>query len=140
MPDPLKNTDVRWRQRFENFRKALTQLSSAAALTKQRDLTKLEQQGLIQAFEFSHELAWNTVKDFLESRGASNIFGSKDATREAFAAGLKAWVVALDRDHCVIDDLADGRLFGAVLEIAPTRRWRDPEDIFSAILIGIFRI
>src|SRR5438034_9568400 len=67
MPDPLKNTDVRWRQRFENFRKALTQLSSAAALTKQRDLTKLEQQGLIQAFEFSHELAWNTVKDFLES-------------------------------------------------------------------------
>ena len=88
MPDPLKNADVRWRQRFENFKKALTQLSSAAALTKQRDLTKLEQQGLIQAFEFSHELAWNTVKDFLESRGASNIFGSKDATREAFAAGL----------------------------------------------------
>src|SRR5213083_1008381 len=69
MPDPLKNTDVRWRQRFENFRKALTQLSSAAALTKQRDLTKLEQQGLIQAFEFTHELARKTLKDFLESRG-----------------------------------------------------------------------
>jgi hypothetical protein len=69
MPDPFKNTDVRWRQRFENFRKALTQLSSAAALTKQRELTKLEQQGLIQAFEFTHELALNTLKDFLESRG-----------------------------------------------------------------------
>src|SRR5260370_7647509 len=88
MPDSLKNTDVRWRQRFENFRKALTQLSSAGALTKQRDLTKLEQQGLIQAFEFTHELAWNTLKDFLESRGRSNLFGSKDATREGFAAGL----------------------------------------------------
>src|SRR6266566_5795393 len=88
MPDPLKNTDVRWRQRFENFRKVLTQLSSAAALTKQRDLTKLEQQGLIQAFEFTHELAWNTLKDFLESRGTSNIYGSKDATREGFAKGL----------------------------------------------------
>ena len=69
MPDPLKNKDIRWRQRFENFRKAFAQLSSAAALTQQRDLTDLEQQGLIQAFEFTHELAWNTLKDFLESRG-----------------------------------------------------------------------
>src|SRR5438067_2402044 len=90
MPDPLKNTDVRWRQRFENFRKAFTQLSSAAALTKQRDFTKLEQQGLIQAFEFTHELAWNTLKDFLESRGTAKIYGSKDATREAFSNGLIA--------------------------------------------------
>ena len=100
MPDPLKDKDVRWRQRFENFRKALTQLSSAAALTKQRDLTKLEQQGLIQAFEFTHELAWNTLKDFLESRGALNIFASKDATREAFAAGLidngDAWMQMIE--------------------------------------------
>src|SRR6478672_4874921 len=100
MPDPFKNTDVRWRQRFENFRKALTQLSSAGALTKQRDLTDLEQQGLIQAFEFTHELAWNTLKDFLESRGRSNIFGSKDATREGFAAGLiedgDAWMQMIE--------------------------------------------
>src|SRR6266581_4006266 len=88
MPDPLKNTDMRWRQRFENFRKALTQLSSAAALTKQRDLTKLEQQGLIQAFEFTHELAWNTLKDFLEAHGATHLYGSKDATREAFKRSL----------------------------------------------------
>ena len=100
MPDPLKDKDVRRRQRFENFRKALTQLSSAAALTKQRHLTKLEQQGLIQAFEFTHELARKTLKDFLESRCTSNIFGSKDATREAFAAGLidnsDAWMQMIE--------------------------------------------
>ena len=59
MPDPLKNKDVRWRQRFQNFRKAFSQLSNAAALAQQRELTELEQQGLIQAFEFTHELAWN---------------------------------------------------------------------------------
>lgn len=88
MPDPLKSKDVRWRQRFQNFRKAFSQLSNAAALAQQRELSDLEQQGLIQAFEFTHELAWNTLKDFLESRGRSNLFGSKDATREAFAAGL----------------------------------------------------
>jgi len=83
-----QNPDVRWRQRLQSFRRALTLLKSAAELAKQRKLSELEQQGLIQAFEFSHELAWNTLKDFLESRGAANIYGSKDATREAFARGL----------------------------------------------------
>ncbi|MGI8437025.1 MAG: nucleotidyltransferase substrate binding protein [Chthoniobacterales bacterium] len=80
--------DVRWRQRLQNFRKAFGQLSAAATTARERDLSKLEQQGLIQAFEFTHELAWNTLKDFLEARGVTNLYGSKDATREAFATGL----------------------------------------------------
>lgn len=80
--------DIRWRQRLQSFRKAYGQLARAAALAQQRKLSGLEQQGLIQAFEFTHELAWNTLKDFLESRGASKLYGSKDATREAFAKGL----------------------------------------------------
>jgi len=66
---------------------------------RQRELSELEQQGLIQAFEFTHELAWNTLKDFLESRGASNLYGSKDATREGFAKGLvedgEAWMAMI---------------------------------------------
>jgi nucleotidyltransferase substrate binding protein (TIGR01987 family) len=85
-----QNPDVRWRQRFQSFRKAFGQLSAAADLAKQRKLSELEQQGLIQAFEFTHELAWNTLKDFLEAHGAINLYGSKDATREAFARGLIA--------------------------------------------------
>jgi len=88
MSDAIKKPDVRWRQRFQNFNKAFGQLSGAAALAQQRPLSELEQQGLIQAFEFTHELAWNTLKDFLEERGVANLFGSKDATRQAFAAGL----------------------------------------------------
>ena len=80
--------DVRWRQRFQSFQKAFTQLSSAVHLSEQRPLSELEQQGLIQAFEFTHELAWNTLKDFLESRGAIDLYGSRDASREAFAKGL----------------------------------------------------
>ena len=80
--------DIRWIQRFHNFSKALSQLEDAVELAGQRDLSKLEEQGMIQAFEFTHELAWNTLKDFLESRGAQNIYGSKDATRDAFKAGL----------------------------------------------------
>jgi len=94
-----QNPDVRWRQRLQSFRKAFGQLSKAAATARQRELSELEQQGLIQAFEFTHELAWNTLKDFLESRGASNLYGSKDATREGFAKGLledgEAWMAMI---------------------------------------------
>lgn len=88
MSDAIKKQDARWRQRFQNFNKAFSQLSGAAALAQQRPLSDLEQQWLIQAFEFTHELAWNTLKDFLQERGATNLFGSKDATRQAFGAGL----------------------------------------------------
>ena len=57
-------------------------------LHKKRGLSKLEQQGLIQGFEFTHELAWKTLKDFLEYRGISGVIGSRDAARVAFREGL----------------------------------------------------
>lgn len=82
------NQDIRWLRRFQNYQKAFTQLTQAVDLSRQRALSKLEQQGLIQGFEFTHELAWNTLKDFLETRGAAEIFGSRDTTRAAFTAGL----------------------------------------------------
>jgi nucleotidyltransferase substrate binding protein (TIGR01987 family) len=84
----MSDQDIRWIQRFNHFTKALSQLGEAVALTQQRPLSKLEEQGLIQAFEFTHELAWNTLRDFLESRGVQNLYGSKDSTRAAFKAGL----------------------------------------------------
>lgn len=82
------NQDIRWKQRFNNFIKALQNLNEAVALSNERELSKLEQQGLIQSFEFTHELAWNVLKDYLENKGASGLIGSKDATREAFKNGL----------------------------------------------------
>lgn len=78
-------TNIRWIQRFNNYIKALSRLESAVNLSKQRDLSDLEQQGLIQAFEFTHELAWNTLKDFLSFQGSKDIYGSRDATRKAFS-------------------------------------------------------
>jgi nucleotidyltransferase substrate binding protein (TIGR01987 family) len=55
---------------------------------KDEFLDDIIKEGLIQRFEYTHELAWNVMKDFLGNAGNTNIFGSKDATREAFAAGL----------------------------------------------------
>jgi nucleotidyltransferase substrate binding protein (TIGR01987 family) len=77
--------DIRWKQRFENYLKALGQLQKF--ITK-GNLNELEEQGLIQAFEFTHELAWNVMKDYFEYQGNSSITGSRDATREAFQKGL----------------------------------------------------
>lgn len=76
--------DIRWKQRFENYGKALQTMRRAVELSRVRELSELEQQGLIQGFEFTHELAWNVLKDYLEEQGYVGIIGSKNATREAF--------------------------------------------------------
>ena len=92
--------DIRWIQRFNNFNKVFAQFKEAVALSEQRKLSNLEEQGLVQSFEYTHELAWNTLKDFLESRGVTNIYGSRDATREAFKIGLiengETWMEMID--------------------------------------------
>ena len=80
--------DIRWIQRFQNYQKALHQLQAGLQLMEERELNNLEKQGLIQAFEFTHELAWKTLKDFLMQRGNPQLYGSKDATREAFKTNL----------------------------------------------------
>lgn len=80
--------DVRWMQRFNNYKKALKQLQEAVELMEERELTRLEKQGFIQAFEYTHELAWKTLKDFLENRGNTGIYGSRDAIKEAFKLGM----------------------------------------------------
>lgn len=78
----------RWIQRFSNYQKALNALRQAVKLAEQRALTDLEKQGLIQGFEFTHELYWKTLKDFFKAKGRTDIYGSKDATREGFQNGL----------------------------------------------------
>ncbi len=84
----MSKKDIRWHQRLSNYQKALSQLTKAVDLAHQRALTDLEKQGLIQAFEFTHELAWNVMKDYFEYQGNTFITGSRDATREAFSKSL----------------------------------------------------
>ena len=82
------NEDIRWIQRSTHFAKALSQLEEAVALAKQRPLSKLEEQGLIKAFEFTFELAWNVLKDYFEAQGETDLHGSRDVIRLAFRRGL----------------------------------------------------
>ncbi|MGI9191883.1 MAG: nucleotidyltransferase substrate binding protein [Chitinophagaceae bacterium] len=97
----MENQDIRWQQRFANYQKALAKLNEAVVNIKQRFgindvqaissdsfLDDIIKEGIIQRFEYTHELAWKVMKDFLNEAGNNNIFGSKDATREAFTSGL----------------------------------------------------
>jgi nucleotidyltransferase substrate binding protein (TIGR01987 family) len=80
-----KNKDIRWQQRFSNYLKALAQLNR---YKEKNELNDMERQGLIKAFEFTFELAWNTMKDYLEHQGIQNLVGSRDAIRQSFSNNI----------------------------------------------------
>ena len=84
----MEEQDLRWIQRLAHFRQALKPLLDAEALACERPLSDLEEQGMIQAFEYTFELGWKVLKDFLDSRGVQDIYGSRDAIRAAFERDL----------------------------------------------------
>jgi len=92
----MSHMDIRWIQRFDNYCKALNQLTK---FMEKGALNELEEQGFIKAFEYNFELGWKVLKDFLEYQGFTGLIGSRDAIREAFKqnligdeAGAQAWV------------------------------------------------
>ena len=87
--------ESRWIQRADSFRRAFSRLKQGVDLARKRKLSDLEAQGLIQGFEYTHELAWNTLKDFLQTQDLK-LYGSRDTTRAAFKEELiengEAWM------------------------------------------------
>lgn len=104
--------DIRWKQRFENFGKAFRQLEDAVLNVK--NPSDLEKEGIIQRFEFTHELAWKVMKDFLEYEGIMGIIGSRSATREAFNKGLitqgQAWMDMIESRNRTVHTYLPGVL------------------------------
>ena len=88
--------DIRWQQRFSNYNRALAQLETFADPPA---LNEREQQGLIKAYEYTFELAWNTLRDLLRSQGDTTLLGSRDTLREAFRLGLidagESWILMI---------------------------------------------
>jgi len=97
----MSKEDIRWEQRFSNYVKAFNKLDQAVTKIKtdfeieddgtiddDEFLDDIIKEGIIQRFEYTHELSWKVMKDFLEDVGEVKMYGSKDATKEAFAAEL----------------------------------------------------
>ena len=104
----MEDKDVRWIQRFSNYRKALIQLGKAvnivsALSNSSSDQNDLLAEGLIQRYEYTHELAWKVMKDYEEYQGLTDIMGSRDAIRVALRAGI------LDDDRWM-DTISDRNL------------------------------
>lgn len=89
--------DVRWRQRFSNFQKAIQQLKE---FMEKPELNKFERQGLIQCFEYTFELAWKTMKDYLEEQGFS-VMSPRMTIQTGFQVQLvqngHIWIDALEK-------------------------------------------
>jgi nucleotidyltransferase substrate binding protein (TIGR01987 family) len=89
----METQDVRWKQRFANYRKALERLTKAIQILdedteRDEDERDLMRTGVVKSFEFTLELAWNVMKDYAEYQGYKDIHGSRDALRKAFSIGL----------------------------------------------------
>ncbi len=89
----FENKDIRWQQRFSNFKKAYKQLQR---FDSQKVLNEMETQGLIKAFEYTYELAWKTLQDLLKYKGYNDITGPKPVIemsfQDAYITDGKGWM------------------------------------------------
>lgn len=115
-------------QRYDNYLTAFWVFSEAVDLAQSRELSDLERQGLIQSFEFTHELAWNVLKDYLEHQGVFGLIGSKDTSRSAFKNGLieegEAWMKMIEArnltSHTYNAEIAEAVMNDIVERFHPT--------------------
>ena len=127
----MEEKDIRWIQRFSNYRRALAKFNQAIEIvTDQADWVEevddLLEEGLIQRFEYTHELAWKVMKDYAEYQGYTNIQGSRDAFRKALEIGLiedERWMDSIkDRNltsHNYDDETAQTILSAIIEDYAP---------------------
>jgi nucleotidyltransferase substrate binding protein (TIGR01987 family) len=101
--------ELRWQQRFENFEKAFLLLESAVRDSAKREFSDLENEGFIQRFEFTFELAWKTLKDYLNYSGIS-VNTPREAIKEAFANNI------IKDGQAFIDMLEDRNLMSHVYD------------------------
>lgn len=95
----MENVDIRWKQRFQNFDKVYKRLIHAIAVVKDEPKNEVLAAGLIQTYEFTFELAWKTLKDYLEMEGFT-VPSPRATIRQAFQSGYighaETWMQALN--------------------------------------------
>ena len=109
--------EIRWKQRFSNFKKAGAQLMEFVELG---ELSKFERQGLIQCFEYTFELAWKTLKDYLELQGF-DVNSPRNTIQTAYQAKLirdgHVWIDALQKRNLMAHTYSESRALEAEAQI-----------------------
>ncbi|MBI2346638.1 MAG: nucleotidyltransferase substrate binding protein [Deltaproteobacteria bacterium] len=87
---------IRWQQRFQNYERAFSHLERALAIGRP---SETERAGTVQFFELTFELAWKTLKDYLETQGFQ-LNTPRDVFKQAYQANVisqgDVWLEALD--------------------------------------------
>ena len=139
----------RWEQRLDSYHKALARLAEIVGASKKRALNEFERDGLVQRFEFTHELSWKLMKAYAEYQGFDGIGGSRDATRKAFEMSLisdgQSWMDMIksrnetshNYDGSMADDVVDSiinRFYPLMAEFYQKMNSLSaltPDDLFS---------
>ena len=139
----------RWEQRLDSYHKALARLAEIVGASKKRALNEFERDGLVQRFEFTHELSWKIMKAYAEYQGFDGIGGSRDATRKAFEMSLisdgQSWMDMIksrnetshNYDGSMADDVVDSiinRFYPLLAEFYQKMNSLSaltPDDLFS---------
>jgi nucleotidyltransferase substrate binding protein (TIGR01987 family) len=116
----MNTPDIRYLQRFENYKKALTLLVEAC---KEPPKSLLEQDGIIQRFEYTFELAWKTLQDLFIYRGYDGIMWPRLVIEQAFADEI----------------IEDGTLWFAMLKSRNATTHTYDEEVVADILDSIFK-
>lgn len=140
---------LRWEQRLDSYHKALARLAEIVGASKKRALNEFERDGLVQRFEFTHELSWKLMKAYAEYQGFDGIGGSRDATRKAFEMSLisdgQSWMDMIksrnetshNYDGSMADDVVDSiinRFYPLLAEFYQKMNSLSaltPDDLFS---------
>ena len=114
-------SDVRWKQRFEGYQRALDRLQQPIAGGIER-LSQLEKEGLIQRFEFTFELAWKTLKDYLVYQGVTlETVTPRHTIKAAFAAGIIAdgqlWIDMLESRNAMSHQYDEARFLASIPDV-----------------------
>ena len=122
--------EIRWRQRFQNYEKAFIQLSDAVSQLDQ--LSTLEKEGLVQRFEYTFELGWKTLKDFLESKNVEVKF-TRDVIKGSFKTELlddgEIWLEMLEKRNLMAHTY-DEVIFRSVLNDIESRYFDQLKKIY----------
>jgi nucleotidyltransferase substrate binding protein (TIGR01987 family) len=123
----------RWHFRFENFRDALAKLSEAVARLSRGELSELEREGTVQRFEYTWELAWKTLRDYLADNGnAVSVPSATNVIRAAFQVNLiedgDAWIAAMKARNEMSHEYSSESFERIVVEI---------KDVYLPLLLSV---
>lgn len=112
--------DIRWKQRFSNFTKAHLRLLEAATANKKDPSNTLIQMALIQSFEFTYELGWKVMKDYLKHNGVEATL-PREVIKAAFQYGIledgQAWIDMMEDRNLMAHTYDDAKAELAIQHI-----------------------